>query len=205
MLKQEEDSPSEIPKKQLLPKRSLAYFGNILFNNFCFLTSFAGCTAVLANVRPRSIGLKFHVMQDLSLETKTKSLSLLGGWIGIMLLALVTLKAVISFFLFRFNPVRQPNHKIIRTFDRIMTNTLEQAFLFFVNLAYWLVYFADQRSKEKAVLLAVIWFSGRLLYAVGYLLGVAVRFESLRMLGMATTLYPTLLLLVRNLGLFQFI
>jgi uncharacterized MAPEG superfamily protein len=105
------------------------------------------------------------------------------------------------------SPATTEDPIIIRTLNRIIQNTLEQSVIF---VGLYLPYLLDIGTKAGSIrLLALIslFIVGRLIFAIGYILGACTNISSFRSLGFSINLIVNMLLASNyfKLNLFPFI
>lgn len=94
------------------------------------------------------------------------------------------------------NPISDEEKPILKASKSALTNTLEQSFLFTLNI---LIASSHGLGQETMWLLTAHFIVARIVFYIGYLLGVATSFPVLRSFGFAATLLSNVALLAFNL------
>ena len=85
----------------------------------------------------------------------------------------------------------------MRTLKQAYSNTLEQTLLFVVNL--WGASFWGTLGAEMIITLVLVFLVGRVLFFIGYLVGVWIKFQPLRGFGFLLTIGNSGILLGYNI------
>lgn len=94
------------------------------------------------------------------------------------------------------------HNKLIRCGNSILRNTLEQSLMFLGFYFYWLHIQtgkypskSDNRKAKEAILYPLLFLVGRVLFAIGYFIGVKVHIQQLRAVGILLNIFGLLCLL----------
>jgi hypothetical protein len=87
---------------------------------------------------------------------------------------------------------------IIKLLNRILSNTLEQFVVFFPALICWTIRNSTEDQKYQVLLYGLIWFIGRILFLLGYMLSfIHVDLAVCRSIGLGITMLTTASLYMR--------
>lgn len=104
------------------------------------------------------------------------------------------------------NPVTDIDPPFIKCLNQVISNTLEQALIFSSFFLYWLNFVASNDSSDagtqtvrEGLLFPFLFLTGRVVFALLYLVGSALKFTPLRAMGFMITIITNLTLLAECL------
>ena len=104
------------------------------------------------------------------------------------------------------NPLKDNNNQLVTLFNKILSNSIEQTIIFIPLLANFIINDSNSDDNLKqAVVLAIIWIIGRILFSLAYYLGYMVDFTQLRGFGFFPTIFPSVILSLRLAGINLFL
>jgi len=98
------------------------------------------------------------------------------------------------------NPALRDDPAVLKVLGKSLTNSIEQTLIYVPLLAHWILSHSGETNKQEAVLLTAIFLVGRVLFLLGYTLGSAIGIPTLRSVGFAMTVGPSVLLVLRIIG-----
>ncbi len=104
-------------------------------------------------------------------------------------------------------PIKHQDSGYVEVLNRCLRTTLEQSVAFITLFAYVLLQFGNEKNISVLYMLAVLWFTGRILFIIGYILGYRLNILTLRTIGLEMNLFVTLILGAKALqtGHFKYI
>ena len=105
------------------------------------------------------------------------------------------------------SPQAESDPLVVSTFNRVIQNNLEQALIFFPLLAHFVLNVNSNNSAENnklAVLYVIMFFTGRIVFFVGYLVSLLTKIVGLRVTGFGINMIVSFLLVVKYLGFKDF-
>lgn len=127
----------------------------------------------------------------------------LGLWLSIYLFGLASAVMTLRILTGKATPASNNDGLLISTLNRIITNTIEQSIIF-AGL-YGILLFSEvdhlaQIGGVKILALASLFVIGRVIYAIGYILGSVTKISSCRSFGFAIGLSINIILVAYHLG-----
>jgi uncharacterized MAPEG superfamily protein len=132
----------------------------------------------------------------LAADTWTTSLRC-AGTTSLPILLFVVMTGMLRGMTKSINPIEDPEAPILKASRNALTNTIEQSFIFVLNI---LIASSSGLSQEHMWLLTAFFLGSRLVFFFGYLLSVSLKFPALRSFGFLGTLGTNLTLLAFNLS-----
>jgi uncharacterized MAPEG superfamily protein len=120
-----------------------------------------------------------------------------AGTTSLPILLFVVLTGVLRGMTKSVNPISDPEAPILKASRNALTNTLEQSFLFVLNI---LIASSSGLTQEHMWLFTAFFLGSRLVFYFGYLLAVKLKCPVLRSFGFLGTLGTNLTLLAFNLN-----
>jgi len=150
--------------------------------------------------------LKISIPHEINIATKISLIARIAAWISVVLVfnvfSVIGARIVSS----AVNPLKDNNNQLVMLFNKILSNSIEQTIIFMPLLANFIMNDSDSDDNLKqAVVLAVIWIIGRILFSLGYYLGYMVNFTVLRVFGFIPTISPSVILILRLAGINLFL
>jgi hypothetical protein len=185
----EKDSQSDLRRKKW------GWFGLIPhaigFPSCVFILQFLLKTDIITQC------LNIDIPKVWDFENKILYVFKLWTWIGLyfMINVVCVILGRMSFAI--PNPLAGKDHEIIVLLNRVLTHSLEQAAIFVPMLAYWTLKYADETNKWQAASLTVIWIFSRIIFALGYYLGLLVNMTTMRVPGFLLTFGTSFILALR--------
>jgi len=134
-------------------------------------------------------------------EFKVSLLAKIASWISFLFLFNILSVIGSRVFSNAANPLKDQKNDLVNLANKILNNSVEQFLLFFPLLANWVLNSSKtQNDLEQALTLCIFWIIGRVLFSVTYFFGYLLEFPLLRVYGFAPTLFPSLVLVLRYLG-----
>ena len=133
-------------------------------------------------------------------ETKISLLSIISSWVGMLILFVMLYIASLRVITDNASPIGNQDSESIVFLNRILTNTVEQTLIFLPNLACWTINYANEGNKHEVVAFGVLWMVGRVIFIIGYFIGLKIDFQILRGFGLGLSVISSFILVVRNLG-----
>jgi len=178
--------------------------GIIKFLNFVFIGIGVAAGAGLIQYIFETKSLHKHIAPLVpslwSFETKVTLVATLAAYISIFLMVHVLLVIVFRVIFGTNNPALREDPVPLKILTKSLTNSVEQTLIYLPLLAHWVLSHSADKNKHEAVLLTAIFLLGRVLFLLGYLFGSAIQLPGVRVFGLALTMGPSAIFLLRILG-----
>jgi uncharacterized MAPEG superfamily protein len=140
--------------------------------------------------------LKIRIPTELNFETRLSFFSHLAGFVSLYFTLVIVLTFMTRVMLGKTNPVAETDHNITITLNRILSNSVEQTIVFLPLLMNFILNRATSENIQLGLNLTFIWILGRILFLIGYVLGVVINLSTMRSGGFALTILPACYLIV---------
>lgn len=127
----------------------------------------------------------------------------LGLWLSLYLMGLAVTIMTLRILTGKSTPASGNDPIYMNTINRIITNTIEQSIIFaglFAPILFSEDNHVDKIGGNRVLTLAALFVIGRVVYAVGYLLGTMTGISSCRGMGFSIGLITTALMASYHLG-----
>lgn len=149
---------------------------------------------------------KLSIPHEININTKISLLARIAAWISVVLVFNVFSVIGARVATSAINPLKDNNNQLVTLFNKILSNSIEQTIIFIPLLANFIINDSNRDDNLKqAVVLAIIWIIGRILFSLAYYLGYMVDFTQLRGFGFFPTIFPSVILSLRLAGINLFL
>jgi hypothetical protein len=141
---------------------------------------------------------KIQFPETINFEYKVSLAFRIGSLIAVYLFLNVLSVIASRFATGAANPLKDQGNDMVNTFNKVLTNSVEQTLIFFPLFANYIINLTQNEDEIKFGLsLALIWLIGRVLFFVTYPLGTLINFSSIRAIGFIPTLFPSIILALK--------
>ena len=194
------EKKSEKPKERKIPIIYVFFPQIISFVLTILAIYYSLSTNYLLNL------FKLSIPHEININTKISLLARIAAWISVVLVFNVFSVIGARVATSAINPLKDNNNQLVTLFNKILSNSIEQTIIFIPLLANFIINDSNSDDNLKqAVVLAIIWIIGRILFSLAYYLGYMVDFTQLRGFGFFPTIFPSVILSLRLAGINLFL